>query len=144
MHSVSIWNRFMAMVYESILLVGPVFFSILVVSILSTFFSQNDTQGALHPAVVQFLVILIIGGYFTWGWSHNRVTLPMKTLNLKIVSESGGSISKKSAIIRFAIAIPSVLSGTWSLVALIRKDRLCPQDIFSKTRLVQLPNESTS
>ena len=47
------------------------------------------------------------------GWSNNRVTLPMKTLNLRIVSRSGGSITVGTALIRFLIAY---LQFNWHLV----------------------------
>ena len=40
--SVTLWKRFMAMVYESILLLGPIFFSILISSILSSVFVGNN------------------------------------------------------------------------------------------------------
>ena len=140
----SVWVRFMAMVYETILLVGPIFFSILVCSLISAYALNNNEEGALHPVFVQVLVLFLTAGYFTWSWSNNRVTLPMKTLNLRIVSRSGGSITVGTALIRFLIAVPSVLTGIWLITAFIRTDGLCPQDIISQTILVQGTSESTS
>ena len=140
----SVWVRFMAMVYETILLVGPIFFSILVCSLFKAYFSNDNSEGTLHPVFVQVLVLFLTGGYFTWSWSNNRVTLPMKTLNLRIVSRSGGSVTARGALIRFLIAVPSILTGIWLISAFFRNDGLCPQDIISKTMLVQRTNESTS
>ena len=140
----SVWIRFMAMVYETILLVGPIFFSILVCSLFKAYVSNDNSEGALHPGFVQALVLFLTAGYFTWGWSNNRVTLPMKTLNLRIVSKSGGSVTVGSALVRFLIAVPSTLTGIWLISAFFRNDGLCPQDIMSKTILVQGTNESTS
>ena len=140
----SVWIRFMAMVYETILLVGPIFFSILVCSLLKAYISNDNSEGTLHPVFVQLLVFFLTAGYFTWGWSNNRVTLPMKTLNLRIVSRSGGSVTVGGAFLRFLIAVPSVLTGVWLISAFFRNDGLCPQDIISKTTLVQVTNESTS
>ena len=134
----------MAMVYETILLVGPIFFSILVCSLFKAHIFGDDADGTLHPVFVQALVLFLTAAYFTWGWSNNRVTLPMKTLNLRIVSRSGGSISVGSALIRFLIAIPSTLSGIWLISAFFRDDGLCPQDLISKTVLVKNINESIS
>ena len=140
----SVWIRFMAMVYETILLVGPIFFSILICSLFKAYISNDNSEGTLHPVFVQLLVFFLTAGYFTWGWSNNRVTLPMKTLNLRIVSRSGGSVTVGGAFLRFLIAVPSVLTGVWLISAFFRNDGLCPQDIISKTTLVQVTNESTS
>ena len=134
----------MAMVYETILLVGPIFFSILVCSLISAYVLNNNEEGALHPVFVQVLVLFLTAGYFTWSWSNNRVTLPMKTLNLRIVSKSGGPITVGTALIRFLVAVPSILTGIWLITAFLRTDGLCPQDIISQTILVQGTNESTS
>ena len=143
-NTVSDCIRFMAMVYETILLVGPIFFSILVCSLLKAYVMNGSGEGALHPVFVQVIVLFLTAGYFTWSWSNNRVTLPMKTLNLRIVSRSGGSISVGTALIRFLIAVPSVLTGIWLISAIFRNDGLCPQDIMSKTILIQETNESIS
>ena len=140
----SLWIRFMAMVYETILLVGPIFFSILVFSLFKAYIFNNNSEGSLHPVFVQALVLFITAAYFTWGWSNNRVTLPMKTLNLRIVSKSGGPITVRSAFIRFLIAVPSTLTGIWLISAVLRDDGLCPQDLISKTVLVKCINESIS
>ena len=129
------------MVYESVLLIGPIFFSILICSVISANFFDETSKGALNPIFVQFLVLFLIGGYFVWGWSNKRVTLPMKTLNLSLVSISGGSVSKMSATLRFLIAIPAILTGLWLLFAFFRKDSLCPHDILSGTILIQKINE---
>ena len=134
----------MAMVYETILLVGPIFFSILVCSLLNAYIANDTSEGTLDPVFVQLLVFFLTAGYFSWGWSNNRVTLPMKTLNLRIVSRSGGSVTVGEALVRFLIAVPSILTGIWLISAIFRNDGLCPQDIISKTMLVQKTNESTS
>ena len=140
----SVWLRFMAMVYETILLVGPIFFSILICSLIEANLFSDNSQGTLHPVFVQVLVLLLTSAYFIWGWSNNRVTLPMKTLNLRVISRSGGSVTVGSAVIRFLVAVPSILTGMWLIIAFFRKDGLCPQDLVSKTMLVQQINESTS
>ena len=139
----STWLRFMVMVYETILLVGPIFFSILICSLVKANFFDNNSDGVLHPLFVQSLVLILTAGYFVWGWSNNRVTLPMKTLNLRVVSTSGSSITVGSALIRFSIALPATLTGVWLITAFFRKDSMCPQDLLSGTVLVEKVNEST-
>ncbi len=140
----SAWMRFMVMVYETILLVGPIFFSILACSLFNAYIFDDNSEGTLDPVFVQLLVFFLTAGYFTWGWSNNRVTLPMKTLNLRIVSRSGDSVTVGEAMVRFLVAVPSILTGIWLISAIFRNDGLCPQDIISKTMLVQRTNESAS
>ena len=55
---------------------------------------------------------------------------------LKIVDLQGNDISLSKAFIRFLVAIPSILSGLWIIVALIRKDNQCLHDVVSNTQLV--------
>ena len=141
MKSATIWKRFMAMVYESILLLGPIFFSILVCSILSSVVVVNNEEGRLSPIFVQGLVLFITASYFSWGWSNNRVTLPMKTLGLRVVDLDGNSISGKTALFRFFISLPIVLSGAWLAFAFFKKNRPCLHDLISKTRLIEFVNE---
>ena len=62
--------------------------------------------------------------------------LPQLLLNLKIVDLQGNDISLSKAFIRFLVAIPSILSGLWIIVALIRKDNQCLHDVVSNTQLV--------
>ena len=141
MKSATIWNRFMAMVYESILLLGPIFFSILVCSILSSVVVVNNEEGRLSLIFVQGLVLFITASYFSWGWSNNRVTLAMKTLGLRVVDLDGNSISGKTALFRFFISLPIVLSGAWLAFAFFKKNRPCLHDLISKTRLIEFVNE---
>ena len=85
----------MAMVYETILLVGPIFFSILVCSLLKAYV-LNDNGKDIAPCFCAVLVFLT-AGILHMELENNRVTLPMKTLNLRIVSRSGGSITVGTA-----------------------------------------------
>ena len=86
----------MAMVYETILLVGPIFFSILVCSLFKAYILNDNSEGTLHPVFVQVLV-LFLQGYFTWGWSNNRVTLPMKTLQFAYRFKIGCSVTVRQS-----------------------------------------------
>ena len=74
--------------------------------------------------------------YFVWGWSNGRGTLAMKTLSLVVVCKDGGKVGIKKALLRAILAIPSLLTGIWLVVSLLRKDRQCPHDIWSGTMLL--------
>lgn len=148
---VSIWRRFVSMGYEVFLLVGPV----LVVAFLYTVLTggppseaQANSGAALDPAAqtasdllrrmgLQLCVYGAIAGYFVWGWSRGRVTLPMQTLRIQLVdSQSGGPLSRSQALKRFVWATISVLTGLWLLVPLFRRDRQTLHDLMAGTQLI--------
>jgi uncharacterized RDD family membrane protein YckC len=137
--------------YEVFLLVGPV----LVVAFLYTVLTggppseaQANSGAALDPAAqtagdllrrmgLQLCVYGAIAGYFVWGWSRGRVTLPMQTLRIQLVdSQSGGPLSRSQALKRFVWATLSVLTGLWLLVPLFRRDRQTLHDLMAGTQLI--------
>ena len=135
-NSPSIWRRFMSMFYESFLLIGPVFF---IVFIYIFFFTEQNENGSIpfyQTLIIQFLIISTVVLYFVWGWSNGRGTLAMKTLSLEVISADGGPVSVRKAFLRALLGIPSVLTGSWLIISLIRKDRQCLHDIGSGTMLI--------
>ena len=102
----SVWRRFMAIIYECILLVGPAF---LMAFFFLFFFTESDqtlSYSSQNTFALRLLLFIMFSIYFTWSWSYHRCTLPMKTLNLKIVDLQGNDISLSKAFIRFLVAIP--------------------------------------
>ena len=134
--SPSIWRRFMSMFYEGFLLIGPIFF--IVFLYLFIFSGTSDTTRGVNAEIIQIIVFFTLVLYFTWGWSNGRVTLPMRTLSLKVVTTDEKPVNINRALLRVLIAIPSVVSGIWILYMLFRKDNLCPHDIWSGTKLVHI------
>lgn len=138
----SIWRRFIGMGYEFFLLVGPV----LVVGFLYGFVvGQTDHADHVKRLGLQLSVYLLIVGYFGWGWSRGRVTLPMQTLQLRVIdAATGGPVTRGRAALRALIATVSLLTGLWFLVPLLRKDRQTLHDTMTKTRLVYAPRRRPS
>ena len=132
----SIWRRFMSMFYEGFLLIGPIFFIVF----LYIFFFTDQTRNEIIPfyqtLMIQILIFITVVLYFGWGWSNGRGTLAMKTLSLVVVCKDGGKVGIKKALLRAILAIPSLLTGIWLVVSLLRKDRQCPHDIWSGTMLL--------
>ncbi|OUT97284.1 MAG: hypothetical protein CBC01_06710 [Betaproteobacteria bacterium TMED41] len=132
----SIWRRFMSMFYEGFLLIGPIFFIVF----LYIFFFTDQTRNEIIPfyqtLMIQILIFITVVLYFVWGWSNGRGTLAMKTLSLVVVCKDGGKVGIKKALLRAILAIPSLLTGIWLVVSLLRKDRQCPHDIWSGTMLL--------
>jgi len=132
----SIWRRFMSMFYEGFLLIGPVFFIVFLYIFFFTEQKNNESIPILQTLIIQILIVSTVVTYFAWGWSNGRGTLAMKTLSLEVVCRDGSKVGIKKAFLRAFLAIPSIITGLWLIVSLIRKDRQCPHDIWSGTMLV--------
>jgi uncharacterized RDD family membrane protein YckC len=130
---VSIWRRIASIIYDALLVLAI----LIVMSI--PFFSFNVEENNLLKITMQVYFYFIIQYFFVWFWVNNEGTLGMKTWKIKIVCNNGEKISYKKAIIRFNIAIISILFfGLGFLISFFRKDKKCLHDIISKTSLSKL------
>jgi uncharacterized RDD family membrane protein YckC len=130
---VSIWRRIASIIYDALLVLAI----LIVMSI--PFFSFNVEENNLLKITMQVYFYFIIQYFFVWFWVNNGGTLGMKTWKIKISCDNGERISYKKAIIRFNIAIISILFfGLGFLISLFRKDKKCLHDIISKTSLSKL------
>jgi uncharacterized RDD family membrane protein YckC len=130
---VSIWRRIASIIYDALLVLAI----LIVMSI--PFFSFNVEENNLLKITMQVYFYFIIQYFFVWFWVNNGGTLGMKTWKIKIFCDDGEKISYKKAIIRFNIAIISILFfGLGFLISLFRKDKKCLHDIISKTSLSKL------
>ncbi len=138
----SVWRRFVGMGYEAFLLVGPV----MVVAFFYSFLvGQTDHAEEGKRAGLQLVLYFMLLGYFAWGWSLGRVTLPMQTLQLKVVdSATGGPITRLRAFTRAFVGSLALVSGLWLIVSLVRRDRQTPHDLITRTRLVHVPRPRPS
>ena len=138
----SVWRRFMSMVYEGLLLFGPL---LLIAFIYSVSLDFNDTSStgplSAKRLGLQLVCAAALVAYFTWGWSNQRCTLPMQTLGLRVVDARDPSckVSPRQALLRALIAVPSTLTGIGLLSALLNRDSQTLHDRFSGTRLVHIP-----
>jgi uncharacterized RDD family membrane protein YckC len=94
------------MVYESLLLLGIVFFAGLL------FFGAtgaNPGVGLRHA--FQLYLFLVIGLYFVASWRRSGQTLAMKTWKLRLAGADGARITLRQAIVRYVCAWPCLLLG---------------------------------
>jgi uncharacterized RDD family membrane protein YckC len=126
-------RRFLAMLYEGLLLLAVLFVSALAF------------QGAAITSLVgwsrhlfQLYLFLIIGLYFIWCWLRGGQTLAMKTWKLKLVQVTGDPITPKQALVRYVFAWISFLTiGLGFLWAAIDRDRQFLHDRLAATRIVK-------
>ena len=146
-----LWRRFMSITYECVLLFGVLFFFNYAFSALTQYKGQ---PGPMHWAFQAFNV-LVLGAYFAGQWSDGRRTLPMKTMQLRLVTREGAAVGRARAVGRFlvalAILVAAAAAGTyvhWSLWvlllaspawALFDREQQAPYDRIAGTRLVHDP-----
>ena len=133
MNYISFWRRLASILYDFLLVVAV----LIIMSI--PFFSFDLQENNLLKVTIQIYYYLITQYFFVWFWVHNQGTLGMKTWKIKIICDNNNRLSYKQAIIRFNVAIISLLFfGLGFIISLFRKDKKCFHDIISKTALVKL------
>ncbi len=114
----SLPRRMACWAYEGLLLFGVVFIAGYLFSTLSQTRNALDNRHAL-----QAFVFVVFGIYFVWFWSKGQ-TLAMKTWDIRVVSQTGGQITQKRALLRYLLSwlwfLPP-MAVTW-LLALSGKD----------------------
>lgn len=130
----------MGMVYEALLLFGPLMVIGFVYSVIVDFSDKAPLEFIASKRFgLQFIIALLLVAYFTWGWSKGRCTLPMQTLGLKVQTVDGQPLTVQQALLRAVIAIPDVFFGVGFLWALFDPNRQMPHDRITGTRLVYVP-----
>ena len=133
MSYISIWRRLASILYDFLLVLAV----LIIMSI--PFFSFDLQENNLLKITIQIYYYLITQYFFVWFWVHNQGTLGMKTWKIKIICNNNNRLSYKQAIIRFNVAIFSLLFfGLGFLISFFRKDKKCFHDIISKTALIKL------
>jgi uncharacterized RDD family membrane protein YckC len=136
----SVWRRFMGVVYESLLLFGPLLLIGFVYSVLVDF--SDKASPALYELKrfgMQATLFVALIAYFAWGWSKGRCTLPMQTLGMRLQTSDGRDVTVTRAALRAIAAIPSMLSGIGLLWAIVDRDSQTLHDRLCATRLVHIP-----
>jgi uncharacterized RDD family membrane protein YckC len=130
----------MAVIYECLLLFGPLIVIGFIYSIAADF---SDTADPSHQEFkrigLQALIGALLLAYFTWSWSLGRCTLPMQTLGLRLETSAGQQVSLGRALLRALLAGPSTLTGLGFLWAAIDRDHQSLHDKLAGTRLLYTP-----
>ena len=133
MRNITLWRRIASMFYDSVLIVA------LLIVMSLPLISFNIQENIILKTTVQVYSYLIIQYFFVWFWVNSSGTLGMKSWKIKIVDINGNKITYRKAILRFNIAIISILIfGIGFILSIFRKDRKCLHDIISKTILIKI------
>jgi len=130
----------MAMVYEALLLFGPLLVLVFLYSFIVDFSDRADPGLANIKRIgLQLTLTGALLLYFVWSWTNGRCTLPMQTLGLKLITAAGDELSVRTAALRAVLAVPSVLFGVGFLWAIFDRDSQTLHDRLAGTRLIYVP-----
>jgi len=128
----SIKRRLICMAYESLLVFAVAFFASLpflgAVELSASGWVRHAYQGYLS---------LVVGLYFVVSWRRHGQTLAMKAWKLRLVGAAGARITLRQALLRYALAWPSLLlGGVGILYAPFDRERQFLHDRLSGTSVV--------
>jgi uncharacterized RDD family membrane protein YckC len=120
------------MLYEALLLIAL----LMVAGFIFQMFRNPAAPGA--KPFFQLYLFLVLGGYFTWFWTHGGQTVSMKTWRIRVEAVDGTPLRFPRAALRYGLAWGGVLLvGLGFLWALVDRDGQFLHDRLARTRLVK-------
>ncbi len=121
------------MLYESLLLLGVLALTFMLPHLLLGMIFGISLPGWL----LLTHVVLVLGAYFVWYWSHGGQTLAMQTWKLQLSTSDGNAPKLDRLLVRYVLAWPSLLwFGVGLLWAFFDRDRQFLHDRLAGTRLI--------
>ena len=134
----SLWLRLIAGVYDLLPLLG-LWFLAGVLGQLVTAGTLDVLHSLRDKLLMQALLLAFSAAYFVLSWRRGGQTIGMKPWRLRVVRADGAAIDAKQALLRFAVALVSLLplgAGFWW--ALVDRERRAWHDLAAGTRVVRL------
>ncbi|AYC31936.1 RDD family protein [Pseudomonas cavernae] len=143
-------RRLAAMFYDfllciALLMVVTLIYKLVQMSIVGeVHLRQLSDSGALDgDPLLSSLLLLCLFAFFAKFWTHSGQTLGMQVWGLRVQNADGTAIDLKQALLRFMIAIPSLLClGLGLFWVLWDKQKRSWHDIYSDSLIVQLPKDT--
>lgn len=137
-------RRLGSILYDSMLVSAVVFaaFSLAYLPLAVGFgvVDINDTGQYKYLFFIYMLTVAV--GFHIWFWTHGGQTLGMRTWSMKLFSEDGGTVSVRQALVRYMVAVISLLAfGVGFLWSLFDKEKRSWHDMASGTRLVSVKKQ---
>ncbi|WP_456374501.1 RDD family protein [Thiolapillus sp.] len=141
-----LFRRLAAIFYDSVLVLALMAAAFTLVYLpLAVGLGLEDLRQYPYYKHLMTLWMLIVGvGFHLWFWTHGGQTLGMRAWRMRLFSADGGGVSLKQALIRYAVAILSLLAGGLGFLWILRdREKRAWHDLASHTRLVLVdPNRS--
>lgn len=138
----------MGIIYEGVILFGVLWLANYLFSSLTTF---KGELGSLRT-ISQVFLAAVLAAYFGFQWANGRRTLPMKTMELKLVDAANQPVTVARAVTRYFAALAMLLGALgltqlWPVAfvlvmlpaswALLDPQRRALYDIVAGTRLIK-------
>ena len=128
----SLLRRMAAIGYDCMLLFSVLFFATVPVLLIT----RGETINPNNPLYTAY-IIGICFLYFGWQWIHGGQTLGMKAWKIRMVNQTQGPVSWRSAFYRFIGSVVSWIPlGAGFLWVLFDREGLTWHDRLSGTRLI--------
>ncbi|SEN17120.1 RDD family protein [Nitrosomonas marina] len=126
------WRRLVSLFYEFLILLAVIFIASFIFHLIF-----RDANAYYFIPLYQFYLLIIMGYYFIWFWTHGGQTLAMQTWKIRVVTANGDNLDKRAAITRYLLAVIGVLLfGVGMFWALFDRDHQYLHDRLAGTRLV--------
>jgi uncharacterized RDD family membrane protein YckC len=135
----SLWLRAVAAVYDLFPLVGLWMLTVA----LAMLMVHGDVDAAHPPAawraMLQVALLAVTAAYFVASWSRGGQTIGMRAWRTRVVSAEGLALPWPRALLRFALALVSLLAlGLGFAWCLLDRRRRGWHDIIARSELVRL------
>ena len=147
-----LWRRLAAMIYDTFLVISLILLmGFLNLGILMMIYGSdqlkhmNDNGQFLDSPALHVALYLTIFSFFGYFWTRWGQTLGMQAWRLQILNEDGTRISAKQALLRFLVAIPSILAGCVGVIWMLwDKNKKSWQDYASRSATYHIPTQRDS
>lgn len=141
-------RRLLAILYDSLLLLGVAFAYGVIITIIRVSIMGEDAEGFIELPVIlhlaSWLVLwLLLAGYYVLCWTKRGQTLGMKTWRLKLETNDGRYIDQHEAWLRCVLALVSAAPlGLGYFWCLFNKQKGCWHDAWTNTRVIVEPKKN--
>lgn len=126
------WRRFVCLLYESLILLAVIFIASFIFHLIF-----RDPAAVYFKPLYQFYLLVVMGYYFIWFWTHGGRTLAMQTWKMRIETINGEALDQRKAMIRYLLAVTGIIFfGIGILWALIDRHHQYLHDRLAGTRIV--------
>jgi uncharacterized RDD family membrane protein YckC len=141
-----LFRRLAAIFYDAVLVAALMMaaFTLIYLPLATGFGMENIQDYPLYKAAMTLWIFGVGIGFHLWFWTHGGQTLGMRAWRLMLFSNDGSAPSFRQALVRYAVAVVSLLAcGLGFIWVLIDPRKRSWHDMASATRLVLVdPNRT--
>ena len=130
------WRRLAALSYDLLVLIA--IWMVAAALVLLAFHGEVDVadQPAIYHFTLQGVLLSLSAFYFVISWSRGGQTIGMRAWKVRIVDVEGRSPSVPQSLLRFGLALVSLIAGFGFIWCLFDADRRAWHDVMARTKMV--------